>query len=183
MSNKSILVAALAMITIPGTVVAGPMYNYVEGGFVRHDLDGGPNLNGGAIAGSFAITDNFHVMGEFSSASNSGVSLDLFTVALGYNHSISDTTDFVARAGWVTGRAKVNPLPSVSDDGWMAQIGLRSQMTSRFEFNGFITTIEGDDTSLDFGAVYNFTDALGATGIIRFGDDVTTLGLGLRFSF
>lgn len=183
MSNKTILVATLAAALVSGPAFAGPKYNYIEGGFARIDLDGGPTLDGPSVAGSFAITDNFHVTGEFNMGSGSGVRLDLFTVAAGYNHSFSDNADFVARLGWYNSRVKTNPLPSVTDDGFMAQIGIRGQLTPAFELNGFITSFDGDDTSLDVGAVYNFADAFGVTGTVRFSDDYTILGLGLRYTF
>jgi len=184
--KKHIVAVALATTALaPVAAVAGPGYDYVEVAYVSINLDNGPTLDGFGIGGSFSINEQFHVVGQYGNASKSPLTLTETAVGLGYRLGMSDTTDFVVRAGWVQGRVKITNLGSASDNGWFAQAGFRSMLSNQFELNGFVTHADasGSETSLDLGGVYHFNQQFGATLGVSFSDDATVWTVGGRFSF
>lgn len=187
-SNKLLSVAIVATAITPfAALAASPGYNYAEAGYVRVDFDGGPTVGGFGVDGSFALGERFHVIAGHSRLTRRSFTADSSAIALGYNHALTGETDLVARAGFVHGRVKLFGI-SASDDGWLAQAGVRSMVTDTVELNGFIThvnvgTVDGSETSVGIGGVYFLTLNLGISAGVDFSDDETSYALGLRFSF
>lgn len=165
--------------------MAGPSYNYAQVSYVNADLDNGPTLDGIGLAGSFALTRNFHIAVDHLRVSDSPFRVETTTIAGGFNTPLNDATDFVARLGFVNARARVTGFGSASDDGWMAQAGLRSMVTETFEFNAFLThtDVGGSDTAVGIGAVFHMTYQLALAGGVEFSDGDVLTHVGLRWSF
>lgn len=168
----------------------GPTYTYAELGYLNLDIDDGGSLDGFRLGGSFAVNPQFHILAEYLDLCESGLSIDTTVLAAGFNMPLAGATDLVARVGWVHAGAEVDldpPLGSLSDsdNGWMAQAGLRSMLTPQLELNGFVThtDVAGSDTALSIGAVYRFSNAFGVFGNAEFADGSTLASAGVRFSF
>lgn len=181
-----LLAAALAAIAVPAFASdGGPSYSYIDVGYVNYDFDGGGSADGFGVGGSFAVNEQFHVIGDVVRVSDSGVSVTLSTVAGGYAFPISGTTDFVGRLGVAHARVGVSGFGSASDNGWMAQAGLRSMVSPDFELNGFVTHVDvgGSETGFSFGLVKGFSERVGGIADVEFSDGDVALTIGARFSF
>jgi len=165
-----------------------PSYSYVQASYVdvSVDLGGGFDADGDGfgVAGSVAINDQWHIFADYSSADlESVLDLDLTTIGAGYRHGISDTTNVFAELGY----AKVDVQFAGDDSGLSARVGIRSMINSNLEVYGSVGTLDFDDVDwgAEFGAGAWYTVsgnfALGAD--VRFSDDVTRFGLGVRLYF
>jgi hypothetical protein len=186
--RRNAIRAAIAVIACSpmAALAAGPTYNYLDASYLSVDVDNGPTLDGFGVGGSFALTENFHVLAKYGEVSKSPWTLTSSGVAIGWNHSLNNITDFVARAGWEHGRVKLSGFGSESDNGWSVEAGVRSMLTPQFELNGFISHIDifdGDDQALSVGGVYYFTPAVGLGAGVSFSDDATGWQVGVRFAF
>lgn len=183
---KAKTIAAVVLLAgVAPAMAAGPNYNYVEVAYDNVDIDGGGSIDGFDVAGSFAINDSFHVTGGYQYLKESPLTLTGLTVAGGYNLDLNETTDLVARLGLARATAKISGFGSGSDNGFVAQAGVRSMINDSFELNGFVTHVDagGSETALELGAVYRFANNFGVTGGLAFSDDATTIRIGGRFSF
>lgn len=186
--RKNAIRAAIAVIACSpmAALATGPTYNYLDAAYLSVDVDNGPTLDGFGVGGSFALTENFHVVADYSEVSDSPWTITSSGVALGWNHSLNNITDFVARAGWENGRVKVSGFGSESDNGWSVEAGLRSMLSPQFELNGFISHIDifdGDEQALSVGGVYYFTPSVGLGAGVTLSDDATGWNVGVRFTF
>ncbi len=183
MQLKAITTVALLAIGSPALAV-GPNHNYAEFAYQNVDVDGAGSVDGFDVRGSFAINENFHIIGEVERLDDGPVSLTTLIVAAGYNLILTENTDLVARVGLV--RADLDfGFGSADDNGYTVQAGVRSMLNDSFELNGFLKHVDagGSDTELEVGAVYRFTNNFGVTGGVGFSDDATTIRIGGRFSF
>ena len=199
LKSTGLLLASALMAT---TVMAadGPSYTYGQVSYVDmefDDLDGidvdGDGFNFG---GSVAIADMAHV---FASYTDGDIDIDDFgfgdisadytevAAGIGLNYAVSETVDLVGRLAYVSAEIEVSGF-EVDENGYALGAGVRAMVMPQLELNGGVTYTDlGDDfdsdTSLDLGAVYNFTDMFAAVGGISFSDDVTQYGIGVRLYF
>jgi Ax21 family sulfation-dependent quorum factor len=183
----------------------GLNYNYVEGGYVATNLDNDDNdLDAEGFGGnaSLALSDNFHLFGGFSAQESDDFSflgqrvetdVNQWRVGLGYNLPIAATTDLVARAAYekfevddvtVDGqRFDVND----GDDGYSAEVGVRTAFTSNFEGHAFAGYEDFGDGADDFygrvGAQVKFNPNWGISGDVKFADGDTQWFVGPRYSW
>lgn len=186
--RRNAIRAAIAVIACSpmAALAAGPTYNYVDVGYLSVDVDDGPTLDGFGVAGSFALTESFHVVAGYSDASDSPWNVNSGGVALGWNYSLNNITDFVARAGWEYGRLKLSGFGSESDNGWSVEAGVRSMLSPRFELSGFISHVDifdGDEQILSVSGVYYVTPTIGLGAGVSLSDDATGWDVGIRFAF
>jgi len=178
---------------LAGVCVAddGPKYTFAEIGYAHtefDDFDADGDLLG--IGGSIALTDMVHMFGSFSDGEldgDGGGEIDITTtlVGAGVNYAISPTIDLVGQVGWIMYEFDAGGF-DVDEDGLALRGGLRAMVTPQFELNGGIVYVDVDDvddTSLNLGAVYSFTDMFAGTADISLGDDATSFGIGLRLYF
>jgi Ax21 family sulfation-dependent quorum factor len=184
---------------------SGLNYNYVEGGYVATNLDNDDNdLDAEGFGGnaSLALSDNFHLFGGFSAQESDDFSflgqrvetdVNQWRVGLGYNLPIAATTDLVARAAYekfevddvtVDGqRFDVND----GDDGYSAEVGVRTAFTSNFEGHAFAGYEDFGDGADDFygrvGAQVKFNPNWGISGDVKFADGDTQWFVGPRYSW
>jgi hypothetical protein len=186
--RKNAIRGAIALIACSPMAVlaAGPTYNYIDAAYLSVDVDNGPTLDGFGVAGSFALTESFHIVASYSELSKNPLDLTGSSVALGWNHSLNDITDVVVRAGWEYARVQLFNWASESDNGWSLEAGLRSMLTPQFELNGFISHVDifgGDEQALSVGGVYYFTPSIGLGAGVTLSDDATGWNVGFRFAF
>jgi hypothetical protein len=148
------------------------------------DVDG----DGFAINGSVAVSDNFHLFGEYQMAGlDFGIDLNLLEAGLGYNMPMSDKMDIIAKAAYVNVEAEAPGVPSADDNGYAVGIGLRGAMSDKFELNGGLDDVDvgdsGGETRFNVGFNYNFTDSftVGLKG--TWWEDVNIYQIGGRFYF
>jgi Ax21 family sulfation-dependent quorum factor len=166
-------------------------YNYVEGGYVATNTDGGDADGFGGNA-SFAIHPNFHVFGGYANQEIDGVSIDgpikidvdQWRVGLGYNHAVAANTDLVTRLAYEKFQARGIAFDA---DGWSAEVGARHAFTPNFEGHAMAGYEDGDSYDGDFygrlGAQVKFNPNWGISGDVKIADGDTQWFVGPRFTF
>ena len=163
----------------------GPVYGYVEGGYLNVDTDdlseSGDNYFLGA---SFGLGDHFHIIGQLADG-ELGPDVDLTTwrVGFGWHGLLGDQADVVGEAYYVDQTVDAPGSSSESDNGYRLTAGVRWAPIKLFEADGFAHFNDvGDesDTSweargiifiwrLGFGASYEkFDEADQWNGFVRF---------------
>ena len=191
--KKSLLaLTLLAALPFAASAAEGLSYNYVEGGYVATNADGG-DADGWGINGSGALSDNFHIFGGYTFQKTDdqniggfrfdGVDVDQWRVGLGYNHPIAANTDLLARVAYEN--YKVEDFDS--EDAYSAEVGVRSAFTPNFEGYALAGYEDGDQFDGDFygrvGAQVKFNQSWGITGDVKFSDGDTQYFVGPRLTF
>lgn len=187
MRTTLISAAFAALALAPLAVLAeGPNYNYAEAGYLSFNLDDGPTVDGFGAAASYGITPHIHVLATLAEVSKSPVTATSGGLAIGWNYPIAKGTDFVARAGWEYGRAKLSGFGSDTDNGWSAELGVRSMLSEQFELAGFarhVDIFDGDEQVFTLQGTYFVTRHFGLSGGVSFSDDATGWQAGVRYAF
>lgn len=178
----------LTLLAVPA-LADDPNYNYLQGDYVRAELDdAGFSVDGDGfgVGGSMEIAEQFHLLVRFRTFDfDFDVDLDQLAVGGGWHPALSDTTDLVFELTYISVEASALGF-SIDDDGYGASLGLRSMLSPQFELAGSVNYSDygdGDDTSVQVQAWYNFTKAFAIGGGADFGDDVTIYGIGARYYF
>lgn len=186
------ITGAAAILGLAGQeeAVADPSYTYAEGSYLYIDIDDtGADGDGFGLAGSVALTDMFHLFGDYASADLDGpaggdLDFETWQVGGGINFSLADNLDLVGRVSYLNAEVDFPGPGSADDDGFGLYGGLRAKLGVPVELEGGIQYADlddaGDDTSLVLGGRYYFNPrvALGLSADI--GDDVTVWGVNLR---
>jgi hypothetical protein len=157
-------------------------YTFAGADYVNVDVDGGPDVEGPGIYGSFAIALQVHAYGDAARLTNGRAWLATLNLALGYNVPIADGTDFVARGGLARRTVRVRNLGSDTENALLLQAGLRTLVTPELELSGFVTFADFDDslTSLDVGGLYSFSPMYAMTLGAGFASERNFYSIGLR---
>lgn len=189
--SKLAALTLLAALPFAASAAEGVSYNYVEGGYLATDTDGG-DADGWAINGSAAIAPNFHLFGGYSGQKTDdftvagvrfdGVDVDQWRAGIGYNHEISPAADLVTRVAYE--RADVE---GGSADGYSVEAGVRGALAANFEGYALAGYEDGDDFDGDFygrvGAQVKFNPTWGLSGDVKFADGDTQYFVGPRITF
>ncbi len=159
-------------------------YSYFEAGATRVDPDSYGAQNGYGFGGSGALTDNWHVFGNYRSYDvdvlGSSFDVDGWNLGFGYNMGINDSMDFFGRASYEKYETNL-----FDGNGWGLQAGVRNAFTDNFEGGASLkyTDIEdSDNTSVELYGQYKF-GTWGIVGTLNFSDDGNELFIGPRISF
>ena len=224
MSKKIKLFLATGLLALPTLVTAAEGLGYTnveldyinlsidpydEEGTLLEDFDDG---NGGAIRGSFGVTDRIFIFGGYSIVDSEASFIDqdtvLFTssrdvkrfdLGAGFNVPLSNSarTDFVGRFAYSDvdfgdfdfgggNNPGLNDLNEDSSDGFFIDGLLRSQITDMIEVSGGARYTEIEDAdSLSFigNVMYEFTPNWGINLEVDVGDDISQVLLGARYTF
>lgn len=185
---RSIAAITLLIFAVPA-MAQDLSYNYIEGSFGKVELDDSfvdVDGDGFGIGGSFEVADQFHIFANYNTTDfDFDVDLDETRLGGGFHSSLSPNVDFVANLAWVRFDAS-GPGGSVDDDGFGASVGVRAMAGTNVELAGAIEYVDigdGDDTSINGQAWYNFTEQFAVGLSIGLGDDITRYGIGARVYF
>ena len=156
------------------------------------DLDG-DKFTGFAIAGSKLLGEDFFVVASYGNAADedSGFEIDFNTLSLGlgYRYALSQSTDLFTAISYEDIEVEFsyrNSSESISENGYGAQIGVRSMVSEKIELSASIDYIKfADDTATGFStsALYNFSDQFSAgVGYSKI-EDEDTLSLSAVYFF
>lgn len=177
------------MLALPLAAGAAELdYSYIEGGWTEIGVRDAPDGDGWLIGGSAALGENIHLFGSYTDANidHSDFDAEIARLGLGWNTGISDTSDLVVRANFLSLDSNF-PVGDTSSDGYEAEVGLRSALGSKFETYaaaGYIDTNRGDgDLYGKLGAQYKFTPRFGLVANATLSDDANEYFVGPRLSF
>lgn len=184
--------AVAASLMLPLAALAErPVYSYIEAGYVVTDVDGiSDNLDGFALVGSAALTENLFLFAGYAqqSASPFGIDVDFksYTVGGGYAWPLSDTLDVYGEVGYVKAEADVEGFGD-DDDGYSLAAGVRAFVLDQLELEGALTFVDlsdsGSDTSFGAAARWYFTPQFAVGFEAGFSDDANSYGITARVNW
>jgi opacity protein-like surface antigen len=188
--RKQFALGAVLAMGLGGTALAaeGISYNNVEAGYARSEIfdlaDGDTfSLKGSAAFGEYL----FGFAGLASTDYEGGLDTDEFNVGLGAHWSLAPNLDLTTGLSWERAKVNYSGVGSASDDGYGLSVGLRGRVADNWELSAGAKYVNlGDDvdgTTLSVGARYHFTPALALGVEISDNKDVTSYGIGFRYTF
>lgn len=195
MKHTRTSIAIMAALLAPTAALADtPAWNIVEAGYAQVDVDDlDSNLSGFNVRGSFLIGDNVIVSALHTSVSDEidGVDVDLSqtSAGLGYRYGLTNSTDVYGLVTYESADAEFSYQGnSIEGDGngFGLTLGLRSRITANLELDGnigYIDLEDEDETTVNVGAYYYFTQHFAIGVNYRTIDDLSIAGAGLRYAF
>lgn len=188
--RKTTILGSLVALGLAGSALAadsGFSYSNVELGYIDTEIDDfDVNGDGFGLRGSFALTPHVHAFASYSDVDfDHDIGARTLRVGAGVNWPLSPRLDMIGRLSYVDVEVDAGRF-SADDSGFGLEAALRGRPMERLELTGgveYVDVGDSDDTSLEVGARYYFTDQFAAGGDLSFNDDGTTILLGLRFDF
>ena len=187
MKRSRLTLATLALaasLPFAASAADGLSYNYVQGGYMTTNTDGG-DADGWALKGSAALTPNFHLFGDFANQEIDGTDADFdqWRVGVGYNHQISPRADLLTRVAY----DKFDAGGGAEFDGYSVEAGVRGAMTPMLEGYALAGYEDGDEFDGDFygrlGAQLKFNTNWGVAADVKVADGDTQWFVGPRFTW
>jgi hypothetical protein len=163
-------------------------YSYVEISYDESDFDvGGGDIDGDGftLSGSYQINDEWHAFASYGTADlDFGVDVDTLAIGAGYVLPLRDDVDLYGRVLYINQDVDV-PAGDSDEDGLGLQLRVRALVADNVEVEGGIQYVDvgENDTSLQAGARYYFTEEFSAGVGLTFGGDTDGIGINARFSF
>ena len=164
-------------------------YNFLSLGYGNIEFDEvGVDGDGFVLSGSYSLNDSYFVFANYDAADlDFSVDATTWGVGFGYRRPVSDKADFYARASYEYIEIDVPLVGSADDNGLGLGVGLRYSSNPDFEWHAGINYVDygdgGDDTGLEVGGLYSFTEkfSLGLSG--EWSDDISRYTIAGRFYF
>jgi opacity protein-like surface antigen len=161
-------------------------YSYVEISYDETEIGANIDGDGLTLSGSFEINDEWHAFASFGNADyDFGFDVDTWALGAGYVFPLQDDIDLYGRVLYIDTEADGPGGGGGDDDGLGLQFRIRALVTDELELEGGIQYVDvGDnDTSLQAGARYYFSEQLSAGVGLTFGGDTDGIGINARYSF
>lgn len=184
--RKAVILGSLAALGMSGSVLAQDAlsYSYLEAGYISSESG---NLDGDGINlfGSFRLTDMLHLFGSYSDQDyDFNVGVEFIQLGGGLNFSLTDKVDLVTRLSLVEVQVD-GPGFSNDDDGLAIGAFLRTRAAEKWDLTAGLNYQDlddgGEDTSINAGARYYFTDRLAAGVDLLLNDGDTAYILSGRY--
>lgn len=187
MNRKGLIATAVAIAVLPMGAASANDIGYTYGAMsvnsVDLDFPGLSSETGFGLEGYVGFSDSFHAGVEYRTADFSGVDLNQTSVAFGYNRDLSRNASFFGRVSWENLEAG-----AADDDGFGLEAGMRGYVAPAFELSGSVKYIDlggsgGDETFLELGGLYEFSNQFALGLSYETGDSFDVLSLSGRFYF
>jgi hypothetical protein len=165
-------------------------YSFAEAGYVDTQLDGdGFDVDGDgfALRGSLAVHPNFFVFAGYQDLSfDFNIDASLLEVGGGGHWPLSDKVDIIGKLGIVKAELDAGPFDA-DDDGFLLGARVRGVVAPKFELEGGFDYRDlddaGDETTIVLEGRYFFIEQLAGGLSVSIGDDITSIGLNVRWTF
>ncbi len=186
MLRSSLVILALALSA--SASAEGFDYSYFSLGYGKTDFDTVGDGDGFTLNGSLAFTDKIHGFISYEGAElESIVDVTRWNAGVGYNTAMSDKLDLYARLSYEYVEIDVPILGSIDDNGLGFGVGLRFAASEQLELVAGVNYVDfgdgGDDTSLEVGGLYSFTETFALGLAAETSDDITSYSISGRFYF
>jgi hypothetical protein len=187
LQHKSLMIVTLATIGLATSSHAQLDYTYAEIEYENINFEGGDSDSDGdaiGLEGSFHFGKRYFVYGDYRSYDlDDSFDLDLAEVGFGFHTTGSEKIHFVTSIGYIA--ADFNRPGSDRENGVHLQVGVRGMVVPRLSLEGFVGYRNiGEFKGTFSGAVrYHFSERISADLEALVGADVTTYGVGFRYSF
>ncbi len=179
--NKKLIGALISTLSF-GAMADTPSFDYIDLGYSNWDTNNSGSINGFEFKGSKQLNEYLYIAGDYNRISESGSSLSIATIGLGYLNNFSDNSSFFAELDY----ANLDPESGSGENGYELTIGVRSMLSSNFELKGAVEYLDFDEngtTSLVIGGAYNFTENMAAYIDYKHESDLSRGAIGIRFNF
>ena len=185
MKRSALALIFLAALPFAASAADDISWNYLEGGYIKTNSDGG-DADGFGVNGSIALHPNFHVFGGYNNQEiddTNGFDVDQWRVGVGYNHTISPKADLFARVAY----EKFDAGSAFDADGYSTEVGVRGALAENFE--GYALAGYEDFQQFDgefygkLGAQVKFNPTWGLAGDVKFADGDTQWFVGPRLTW
>ena len=173
-------------------------YNSVTASYGQMNFDDPTGDADGDVLGidaSFEVGESWFLFAGYGTGElddDFGISVDIDTMraGVGFHTAMSEQFDLVASLSYENVDLSIPGLGSVDDSGIGASVGMRFAANEKFELNGAINYADRgdlepliDETAIEAGFLYNFTESFSAGLSGEWGEDISTYTLGGRFYF
>ncbi|MDP6409359.1 MAG: outer membrane beta-barrel protein [Planctomycetota bacterium] len=162
-------------------------YTYLNITYSMEDVDGfDDDAVGITLDGAIRISDSLHLVGGYGDgeieAFGTALSLDTYSIGVGYNSPLSDRADLYVRARYIDVEAEALGA-SASEDGFGFSAGVRFMVAERVELGAALQHLDlGDgDTGFGVGALFYPSERIGLGASLTAFDESTAVAVGLRF--
>ncbi|MDV6314991.1 outer membrane beta-barrel protein [Idiomarina sp. HP20-50] len=201
---KKTLIALALIGTSTSAFADSPNWDKIELSYIETDIetpiDEDISMKGYGVAGSFSLNDSMFLLANFDSVGDESdfgdVDLDSLNAGIGFNHSITDSTDIFATATYekleLVGSVDALGSESFKESGYGAGLGIRSIITDFFELSVKADYLDIDDENAiryDASALFHLTNSLSFGVGYKFYDldeikqDIDTIAATIKFSF
>lgn len=189
--RRTITAAILVALSYVGPALADEAisYSYLEGGYVRTELDDvDVNGDGPGVRGSYAFTKNVHGFAAYSSQDfDFDISAEQWAFGAGVNFSLAERLDVVGTLAYTGFKVDAPGISSVDDTGVEIGAELRGRVNNALELHGGVAYTNfndgGDDTTGNIGARVYLTKMFALGADASFNQDGKTWMLGARLDF
>lgn len=176
-------IAVLSIVPIQA-MADTPTFDFVELGLVGN-LGGSPDFDGFEIKGNLTLNDRIYMNAAYANTDINrpfgDIATDIITLGLGYRTDITNVSTLFTEVDYL----RVDSSRFGSEDGYQVGFGVRTNVSRNVELKaaGYFRDVQGSDTFVQLGAVYNLTSAVGFYVDVESNFDDTAYSLGVRYSF
>lgn len=201
---KKTLIAIALIGTSTSAFADSPNWDKIQASYIETDIetpiDEDVSMDGYAVSGSLSLNESFFILANFDSVGDESdvgdVDLDSLNAGIGFNHDITDSTDFFATVTYekleLVGSVDAIGSESFDESGYGAGLGIRSMITDFFELSVKADYLDIDDENAiryDASAFFHLTSNLSLGVGYKLYDldeidqDIDTIAATVRYSF
>jgi hypothetical protein len=173
-----------AMAAEAGQSETGVDYNELSASYVSMDLTSGSTtttLTGYGLAATYLLTENFFVLGSYTSVEKSPTTIATTSGSVGYRLPMAANTDAVATIGY----GYTTITSQTHQDSYPMSLGVRAAVTPDVDLGADLIYVEADDAQSGFGASikYKINSNLFVRGDYKSLTDSSqySVGVGIKF--
>ncbi len=203
--KKTILASCLFLSLGSVHAVESPRWDSVSLSYESADF-GGNTFTGGGISGSKSVGEHFFVAGSYVSVSgetSNFIRVDLggesrfletkvdavlntLSAGIGFHQEVAKNSDFFVLVSYLDVEADIKKVAKNSDNGYGAQVGLRSLISPNIELSGSLVYSdigESSETGVHISGSYHITELFSLGIGYSKSDDTDVLSASATFSF
>lgn len=172
----------------------GLSYTYAEAAWLQSDINEfDEDLGGFGLRASWEIVDHVFVFGRYADQKTDArgggeFKFQPWDLGVGYAYPVNESFDVYGTLSYSNIDADApGQARNTSDDGYTLGVGGRTRLAEQLELEGAVKYANfsdyGDNTAFEFAARWFFTDAFAVGVEVTAGDEVDTLGAGVRYQF
>jgi lipopolysaccharide assembly outer membrane protein LptD (OstA) len=183
--KKLFAITSLALLTSTafaaeaGKSETGVDYNELSASYVSMEVKS-TTYTGYGIAATYLLTENFFVLGSYTSVEKSPTTIATTSGSVGYRLPMAANTDAVATIGY-----KYVDKGATHEDHYPMSLGVRAAVTPDVDLGADLLYVQADDTQSGFGASikYKINSNLFVRGDYKSLTDSSqySIGVGMKF--
>jgi len=162
-----------------GKSETGVDYNELSASYVSMEVKS-TTYTGYGIAATYLLTENFFVLGSYTSVEKSPTTIATTSGSVGYRLPMAANTDAVATIGY-----KYVDKGATHEDHYPMSLGVRAAVTPDVDLGADLLYVQADDTQSGFGASikYKINSNLFVRGDYKSLTDSSqySIGVGMKF--